>query len=125
MLKRRIELKTILIVVAGIFIFGLSASAAGTKMGEKDRLAIVKALKNKGNVGENSKGLLEFRNDDKKAEEVIKEENSARLAKYKDIAEKTGTTPEKVGEQRANQILQEDPSGTWHQAPDGKWSQKK
>lgn len=112
-------------MAVGIFILGFSTSGQGAEIKEKERLAIVKALKNKGDVGENNKGLLEFRTDDRKAEEVVQQENSARTERYKEIAGKTGTTLDKVGEQRAKQILEEDPPKTWHQTLDGKWFQKK
>jgi len=87
------------------------------------RLAIIKALKMEGIVGENNKGLLEFRGP-VKAKEIVDEENSIRLKAYKAVAEKNNVSVQDVGAQRAVQLASESPSGTWIQLPDGRWVKK-
>ncbi|MFA6293741.1 MAG: DUF1318 domain-containing protein [Victivallales bacterium] len=84
----------------------------GYGMDSKERLAIIKALKNKGIVGENSKGLLEFKTGDKSAAAVVNEENSERAKAYADVAKKTGASAAAVGEQRAAQIAKEEGAGS-------------
>ncbi len=112
-------------LAVALLMIGIAAQSLKAEMNPKERIAIIKALKTKGLIGENNKGLVEFRTDDHKAAEVVNEENSYRLKNYKDIAAKTGTSAESVGMQRAKQIVQEDSSGSWHQTQDGTWTQKK
>lgn len=94
-------------------------------MDSTQRLAIIKGLKLKGIVGENNKGMLEFRSGDKKAEAVVEEENSNRLKIYKETAQKSGLSVDAVGAQRAAQIAKEESSEVWLQDENGKWYQKK
>ena len=77
-----------------------------------------------GLVGENNQGFLEFRGGKKPQADVIQAENKDRAAVYKAIAERQKTTPEFVGQARAAQIAEKEPSGFWVQEPDGKWKKK-
>ncbi len=116
-------MKTLLRLLSVVLIFA-GAFAVNAEMSSKERIAIVKALKLKGIVGENNKGLLEFKSTDRKAAAVVDEENASRLKAYKEIADKTGASLDAVGAQRAKQIAQEDPSGVWLQSSDGSWKKK-
>lgn len=78
----------------------------------------------KGVIGENNKGFLEFLKPDKSKESIINEENTDRLSIYKYIALKQDTSVELVGKRRAEQIAKKASYGEWLQLPDGKWHQK-
>lgn len=88
------------------------------------RLPVINELKAKGLVGENNRGLLEFRTGQKPQADVIKAENSDRLEVYKAIAGRQNASPEFVGEARAAQIAAKESPGVWIQTPDGTWKQK-
>ncbi len=96
----------------------------GYGMDSKQRLAIIKGLKIKGIVGENNKGLLEFKTGDKSAAAVVNEENAERTKAYADVAKKTGAAVADVGAQRATQISKEESSGVWIQDAKGAWDKK-
>ncbi len=87
------------------------------------RLAIIKALKIEGVVGENNKGYLEFKGAPK-AKEVVDEENSVRKKAYEAVAASTKVSVGQVSAQRAAQLASESPAGTWIQLPDGRWAKK-
>ncbi len=89
-----------------------------------DRVAIIKGLKLKGLIGENNKGLLEFRTADRAAEGIVNEENAERSRVYSEIGQKSGVSSENVGKQRAAQIAGEEPGGVWIQNADGSWFKK-
>lgn len=109
-----------LVMFAGMVFVAADAYA----MDGKQRLAIIKGLKIKGIVGENNKGLLEFKTSDQSAAAVVSEENSERLKTYADVAKKTGATASDVGAQRAAQIAKEESAGVWIQDAKGAWSKK-
>lgn len=109
-----------LVMFAGL----VFVAADGYGMDSKQRLAIIKGLKIKGTVGENNKGLLEFKTGDKSAAAVVNEENAERSKTYADVAKKTGVSAEDVGEQRAVQIAKEESAGVWIQDAKGAWSKK-
>lgn len=111
----------ILAVVSAFFL--TFADNVGAQMAEKDRVAIIKALKIKGTVGENSDGYLEFKGE-KQASEVVEEENNIRRKAYESIAAQTNATAQKVGQQRAAQLAEESPKGTWIKSANGSWKQK-
>lgn len=100
-----------------------SASLDAETIPTQRRLAIIKALKMKGVVGENNRGLLEFRGT-RQAEDVVDQENAERVKTYKKIAKNQKVAWEKVGEQRAAQLAKDAPAGTWLQNPDGQWRRK-
>jgi uncharacterized protein YdbL (DUF1318 family) len=91
----------------------------------KEHLALVKGLKNKGLVGEDSRGFLAFVTDKKVAEEVVKAVNADRLKAYERIAAEQKASVEQVGRNRAVQLAAEASPGEWIQDGDGKWRQKK
>ena len=88
-----------------------------------ERLPAVTALLADGTVGENKQGFLEFRGPEKQAD-VVRAENADRAEVYNAIARKTGTTPDLVGQRRADHIARQAPAGTWLQDPSGAWYRK-
>jgi len=88
------------------------------------RLPEINALKQKGIIGENNAGLLEFIGADRKGETVITAENRDRRTVYTRIARRENSTPETVGRHRAAQISRQAASGDRLQDASGKWYQK-
>ncbi|MBT8371594.1 MAG: YdbL family protein [Deltaproteobacteria bacterium] len=105
--------------------FDISAFAEDIKSRMKNRLPVIKALKDKGLVGEDSQGLLQFVGSKKEKAEVVAAENRDRMTIYAAIAKRQGATPELVGQRRAIQIGQRARAGEWLQDAGGKWYQKK
>ncbi len=87
------------------------------------RIPVLTSLKNSGVIGENNKGLLEFRRGKSQAK-LVSEENADRLKVYAIIAKSQGVSPVLVGQRRATQIAKQGIKGQWFQKPDGKWFQK-
>ena len=116
-------------IVFGIALFGILATTAwGGAQEIKDRMAerlpVIMELKQKGIVGENNQGLLEFVGAAREQADVVDAENKDRQTVYKAIAQKTGTTPEVVGQRRAIQIAENARAGEWLQDASGQWKQK-
>jgi len=117
-------------ILFAIAILGIIATSAwgGGAQEIKDRMAerlpVIMELKHKGLVGENNQGLLEFVGAAKEKADVVEAENKDRGIVYKAIAKKAGTTPELVGQRRANQIAENAGSGEWIQDEGGQWKQK-
>jgi uncharacterized protein len=89
------------------------------------RLPVIDALKDRGAVGENNHGLLEIRGQVAGPEETaVADENSDRRTVYVALARQTGSTPEAVGRQRAQQIAMRSKRGVWIQDAGGEWRQK-
>ncbi len=55
---------------------------------------------------------------------MVRAENADRAEVYAAIARKTNTTPELVGQHRADHIARQAPAGTWLQDPSGTWYRK-
>lgn len=105
----------------------LSVSSAFTqdiKERMKDRLPVIIELKNKGVIGENNMGYLEFVGAAGEKQDVVRAENKDREAVYKAIAGKQNTTVEKVGKRRAQQIAKKADPGEWLKNEKGEWYQK-
>lgn len=115
-MKRISKLMIFAVLFAGLVLMAFGMDSA-------QRLAIIKALKKEGIVGENNKGYLEFKGE-VKAKEVVDEENNVRRRAYEEIAKQTNVSVEQVGVQRAAQIASESPAGTMIQLPDGRWVKK-
>ena len=117
--------KSWLILVLSLVLCALAGTAMAGEL--KDRIIARKpavlALLAEGVVGENNQGYLEFRGAKKQAD-VVAAENQDRAAVYRYIAQKTGTTPDLVGQRRAAHIAESASSGTWLQKPDGTWYRK-
>ena len=91
----------------------------------KERSLAIEALKTKQAVGENNRGFLEFVGTVKEQEESVKAENQDRETVYKEIAQKTKATVDKVGRQRALKIAEIAAPGTMLQDANGAWAPKK
>ena len=101
------------------------AGANDIKARMQERLPTIVNLKAEGIVGENYKGFLEFvPGAAQKDANVVSAENNDRAAVYGAIAKQQGTTPQLVGERRANQIGEKASPGEWLQDPSGKWYKK-
>ena len=119
-------LVTILFIIATLGVAATTAwgGAKEIKARMAERLPVVMELKQKGVVGENSLGLLEFVGAAQDKADVVEAENQDRVTVYKAIAKKTGTTPEIVGQRRAKQIADNANSGEWLKDETGQWKQK-
>jgi TPR repeat protein len=89
-----------------------------------ERKPMIEALKKDGTVGESKFGFLGFtllKTADLECIRIVSEENRDRRAIYADIAEKNGSTVEKVGELQSKQIRSNAKSGEYIQDDEGKW----
>lgn len=102
----------------------VNSPAASIKDRMVARIPQINDLKNKGLVGENNKGLLEFRTNQKPQQDMVIAENKDRKAVYGAIAKKQGVKPDLVGQRRAQQIAKIGSPGHWFQKPDGTWYKK-
>ena len=125
-MHRKHMLVTILFVISIFSILTTSAWGGAKEIKDRmaERLPVIMELKQKGVVGENNQGLLEFVGAAKEKADVVEAENKDRKTVYKAIAKKTGTTPDIVGQRRAQQIAQNAKSGEWLQDEAGQWKQK-
>jgi len=125
-MRRKHMLIPILFVIAtlGILATSVWGGAKEIKARMAERLPVIMELKQKGIVGENNQGLLEFVGTAKEKADVVEAENKDRKTVYKAIGKKTGTTPEIVGQRRAKQIADIAGSGEWLQDENGQWKQK-
>ena len=122
--------KLLLSLLSIIFICGLIGNAAafagaeGIKNRMKERLPIIVSLKQKGIIGEDNKGYLQFTGAVKSQEDIVNAENSDRKLVYVAIAQKQGSTAEVVGKRRALQIAEKANPGEWLQNASGNWYKK-
>ena len=124
-MKQRTFLTILIFVLIGFIGVGVSASADEIITRMKERLPVIKELKDKGIVGEDNQGYLQFVGGKKEKADVIAAENNDRKTVYEAIAKKQGTTVELVGKRRALQIAKKANPGEWIQDASGKWLQKK
>ncbi|MGL1862886.1 MAG: YdbL family protein [Pseudodesulfovibrio sp.] len=106
-----------------ICLIGSAAMAEGVKERMIQRKPAIDTMLADGTLGENNIGLLEYRGKELGLPEV-KAENNDRLAVYKAIGKKTGTTFSVVGQRRAAKIAKQSPPGTWLQDGNSKWYKK-
>ena len=120
--------KTIIVLlpvfILGIMLTSAYASSKAIKKRMIERLPTIRALKEKGLIGENNKGYLEFVGNKKENANVIEAENADRKKVYGAIAKQQGTTVELVGKHRAIQIARKAKPGEWLQDANGKWYKK-
>ena len=91
----------------------------------EQRIGALDALKDRGVVGENNRGLLEVRGQAAPADaKLVSDENADRSAVYAALAQQTGSTPDVVARKRAQQIAERSKPGVWIQDPSGQWRQK-
>ena len=112
------------VFILGFMITAGHSSSAEIKQRMIDRLPVIKFLKDKGLVGENNNGYLEFIGQKKANQDVVESENNDRKLVYEAIAKQQGTTVELVGKHRAVQIANKAQPGDWLQDANGKWYQK-
>jgi len=124
-MKRKTIIAILPVFILGILITNAYSSAKEIKQRMIERLPVIKALKDKGLVGENNKGYLEFVGKKKEKADVIKAENKDRKLVYGAIAKQQGATVQVVGKHRAIQIANKAQAGEWLQDANGKWYQKK
>jgi uncharacterized protein YdbL (DUF1318 family) len=123
---KRITIIAILpVFILGFLITDGHSSSADIKQRMIARLPVIKSLKDKGIIGENNTGYLEFIGKKKEQEDVVEAENSDRKQVYEAIAKQQSTTVEVVGKVRAVQIADKAQAGEWLQDANGKWYQKK
>jgi len=125
-MHRKHMLIPIVFVIATLGILATSAwgGAKEIKARMAERLPVIMELKQQGIVGENNQGYLEFVGSAQEKADVIAAENQDRKTVYNAIAKKTGTTPEIVGQRRAQQIADIAGSREWLQDESGQWKQK-
>jgi len=112
-------------VLMTTFLFtGINAQAASVKERMLARIPAINALKDKGTIGENNKGLLELRTGDKSQQQLVSDENKDRKSVYKAIANRQKVDASLVGQRRAKQISAKGSKGHWFQKPDGTWYKK-
>ena len=109
---------------------GIAAAASREdelKESFKQRFPKVAALKSAGTVGETHAGyiaLVDEKTKDEDAKELVEEENEERKELYKLIAEKEGTTHEKVAERAGKRAFEKAKAGEYLKGEDGKWTKK-
>jgi uncharacterized protein YdbL (DUF1318 family) len=101
--------------------FGPDVDEAATR--RKDRRSQVVGLLSSGAIGENSRGMLEVRNSDSAAAEIVSAENSDRSIIYRAIANKNGTSVADVEKLYAKRLQSDAPSGAPIETPGG-WQTK-
>jgi len=120
--------KTIIVLlpvfILGILLTNADASSKSIKKRMIERLPTIRALKDKGLVGENNKGYLEFVGSRQENADVVEAENKDRKKVYEAIAKQQGTTVELVGKHRAIQIANKAQAGVLLQDANGKWYKK-
>ena len=123
-MKRKRIIALLSVFILGMLVSEVYSSSSEIKQRMISRLPLIKALKDKGIVGENNKGFLEFIGGKKEGADVVQAENKDREEVYAAIAKQQGTTIEVVGKHRAIQITQNALAGEWLQDGNGKWYKK-
>ena len=114
-----------IVTLVGIILLSANSLSAGIKDRMKARIPEIKALKEKGAIGENNKGYLEAIGKSAPKSSVVADENKDRKKVYEAIAKKQGVSAAAVGQRRALQIAEKANPGEWLQNKSGKWYQKK
>ena len=99
--------------------------AAEDQQQAKGDYAAVKALLDRKVAGYTNTAMLEAREgatDDDKI--TIVEENAKRLKRFREVAQKSGTSIEAVQKRRVVKLREKSAAGTWLQSDDGAWKQK-
>ncbi|MFM8338065.1 MAG: YdbL family protein [Opitutaceae bacterium] len=118
----------------GFLITSLLAGTVATRAAEdlgavrsrmEKRIGSINALKDRGAVGENNRGLLEGRGALGGADQqVVNDENSDRRKVYAALAAQTGAGADEVGRKRAAQLADLARPGHWVQTAGGEWRRK-
>ncbi len=124
---KKITVLSFFLLLAPFFLAPSPADATSVKEVKARMIARIPAingLKNKGIIGENNQGFLEYRSGSKVQKELIDAENADRALVYRIIGKKQGAPPALVGQRRARQIALKGKAGQWFQKPDGSWYKK-
>lgn len=112
--------------ILAISIFFLTQQAAADPIKDRmlSRIPAINSLKDKGLIGENNQGFLEYRSADQPEQQLISGENQDRESVYQAIAKSQNVDAVLVGQRRASQIAGIGDKGHWFQKADGSWYQK-
>ncbi|MBO9546230.1 DUF1318 domain-containing protein [Caulobacter sp.] len=114
--------KTMTVLALGLSLAAVSAPAFAQSAAAK---AAVDAAKAAGTVGEQADGYLGIvAGGDAGLRSSVAEINTGRAAAYKDIAAKTGVTPEAAGQATAKQLYSRLAPGQFWKPLDGGWVKK-
>jgi hypothetical protein len=117
---------SLLSVLIFVLFFASAAGAAADSLKARmaDRLPEIITLKDKGIIGEDKQGYLQFVGAAREKPELVQAENDDRKQVYQAIAKQQGTTVELVGLRRAQQIVEIARPGHWLQDANGNWYKK-
>ena len=122
---RKHKMIVILTLILTVFLSSsLNGQPADLKERMLGRVPAINSLKDKGLVGENNSGYLEYRTDARPQQDLINQENQDRKTVYGAIAKKQNVDVTLVGQRRAKQILDIGGAGHWFQKADGSWYKK-
>ncbi|WP_421739749.1 YdbL family protein [Caulobacter sp.] len=115
--------KTLTAVAIGLSLAAVGVGAASAQSAAAK--AAVDAAKAAGTVGEQADGYLGIvAGGDAALRASVAEINTGRAAAYKDIAAKTGVTPEAAGQATAKQLYSRLAPGQYWKPLDGGWMKK-
>jgi len=123
-MNKRFTFFPILLILFTLVFSSTTSFAASIKDRMASRLPAITALKDKGVVGENNKGLLEYRSGNRTDQATVNAENQDRSKVYAAIAKKEGVSAALVGERRAKRLAEIGQKGHWFQDAGGNWYQK-
>ena len=113
-MHNRNSIALVICLMVSLLVGAFTADAASIKERMLARIPAINALKDKGLIGENNQGYLEYRSGQQPDKETVTAENTDRRAVYAQIARKEGVDVHLVEKRRANQI-----AGIGHLARDG------
>jgi uncharacterized protein YdbL (DUF1318 family) len=92
---------------------GLAADVEQAALRRRDRKPSLSRYESGGVIGENKAGLVEVRaGSDAQAQALVRDENSDRMAIYRSVAQKNGTSVEEVQKLYAKRLQTDAPAGT-------------
>ena len=124
MINRKHMYTVLNLTLALVLLAAFNSHGASIKDRMVARIPSINTLKDKGIIGENNQGFLEFRSKDQSQKQMVQDENKDRGAVYGAIAQKQGVSAELVGQRRAKQIAEKGSPGHWYQDSKGKWYKK-
>jgi uncharacterized protein YdbL (DUF1318 family) len=114
------------LALCALTVNALAENAAEIRRRMEARLPDIDRLKTQQIIGETNRGLLQVvQNGNREADGVVSAENADRQVVYAEIAQKTGSTSEAVGHQRAKKLAENSRAGVWVQNEAGQWALKK
>lgn len=115
---------SLLILFVCLLLVVPAAHSASIKERMAARIPPIDALKDKGLVGENNQGFLEYRTGEKVKQDLIASENKDRKIVYQAIGKRQGAPAKLVGQRRAKMIAEKGEAGHWFQRANGEWYRK-